>query len=65
MYKHAPQIKLTLANGERINVRGLTHLNMQLNGVTERIRVIISDEMKEDMLICKEDLCHDLRLYVR
>jgi hypothetical protein len=29
---------------------------MKLNGVTERIRVIISDEMKEDMLICKEDL---------
>ena len=55
-YKPAPHIKLTLANGKRMNVRGETQLTMKLNNITEKIRVIISDEMNEDMLICKEDL---------
>ena len=55
-YKPAPHIKLTLANGKRMNVKGETQLTMDLNNVQKKIRVIISDEMNEDMLICKEDL---------
>ena len=39
-----------------MGLEGETRLKMTLNNVTNEIRVIISKEMKEDMIISKDDL---------
>ena len=39
-----------------MDVAGEAYVNMTLNGITKQIRVIISKEMKEEMLISRQDL---------